>query len=269
MFQQGIGNISDASVAKRGLFKDRQIKYLISSMLAGQFVGFGVTLAYTVGSYLGQVNPALSKIGAGLSFGVALTLVLMAGGELFTSNSMIMTIGYLEKQNTVKEGIIILVYCYIGNLIGSVVLALFMLKSGLLGGVVGDYMIQASMAKISPSFTELFIRGILCNVLVSVAVWSAYRLKDETAKLIVVFWSLFAFVTSGFEHSVANMTLFPMALLMKDSGVDMMGVLNNMIPVTLGNFVGGALLVGLPYWYVSKKRGQRTLYELPKKKRVN
>lgn len=256
MFKQGIGNITDGSELKLDLLKERRVKYVISSMLAGQFVGFGVVLAYTVGAYLGEINPALSRIGAGLSFGVALTLVLMAGGELFTSNSMIMAIGYLEKKNTAKDGLKILFYCYIGNILGSAVLALFMLRSGLLGGIVGEYMINVSMAKIEPSFMELMIRGILCNVLVSVAVWSAYKLKDETAKLIVVFWSLFAFVTSGFEHSVANMTLFPITLLIKDSGITFSGVLVNMTAVTLGNFIGGALLVGLPYWYVSKKRGQ-------------
>ena len=256
MFKQGIGKIIDGSVLKLELLKDRKMKYVISSMLAGQFVGFGVILAYTVGAYLSQVNPATSKIGAGLSFGVALTLVLMAGGELFTSNSMIMSIGWLEKKSTAKDCLGILFYCYVGNLIGSIILALFMLKSGLLEGVVGEYMVKVSMSKINASFTELLIRGILCNVLVSVAVWAAYKLKEETAKLIVVFWSLFAFVTSGFEHSVANMTLFPMTLFIRDSGITLSGVLGNMIPVTLGNFIGGALLVGLPYWYVSKKRGE-------------
>lgn len=262
MFKQGIGKISEGSELKIELLRERKGKYLVSSMLAGQFVGFGVILAYTVGAYLSQVDPALSRIGAGLSFGVALTLVLMAGGELFTSNSMIMSIGCLENRNTAKESGMILLFSYIGNILGSLLLALFMTKSGLLDGVVGEYMIHVSEAKISPSFMELLTRGILCNVLVSVAVWASYKLKEETAKLIVVFWSLFAFVTSGFEHSVANMTLFPMTLLMKDSGISFMGVLRNMIPVTIGNFIGGALLVGLPYWYVSKKRGEAHVCEI-------
>lgn len=102
---------------------------------------------------------------------------------------------------------------------------------------------------------ELFLKGLLCNMLGCLAVWCAVKLKEETAKLIMIFWCLFAFITTGFEHSVANMTLLTTALLIPHTAaISISGLVHNLIWVTLGNFVGGVVFIGAAYWYISKEK---------------
>jgi len=104
-------------------------------------------------------------------------------------------------------------------------------------------------------FLELFMRGILCNTLVCLAIWCSMKLKEETAKLIMIFWCLFAFITSGFEHSVANMTLLSISLFIPHpETVSWAGLAANLVPVTLGNIVGGMLFVGIAYWYIAREK---------------
>ena len=126
---------------------------------------------------------------------------------------MIMTIGTLTKKTTWYETIQIWTFSYVGNFAGSILVAVLFFFSGLASGGTADYITTAASAKMNTPFVELLIRGILCNILVCLAVWCAFKLKEETAKLIMIFWCLFAFITSGFEHSVANMTLLiPLAV---------------------------------------------------------
>jgi len=113
-----------------------------------------------------------------------------------------------------------------------------------------DYVNSAASNKMNAPFIELLMRGILCNILVCLAVWCAYKLKEETAKLIIIYWCLFAFITSVFEHSVANMTLLSFSLLIPHpETVSLAGLTANLIPVTIGNVIGGVVFVGAAYWY--------------------
>jgi nitrite transporter NirC len=194
----------------------------------------------------------------GASFGVALTLVIFAGSELFTGNNLIMTIGILSR--TVTAGALgrVWVASFLGNLLGSLLLALATAASGVLSKTPAkEFVLGVVAAKMAAPASELFFRGVLCNALVCLAVWMGMRTKDETARLVLIFWCLFAFIGAGFEHSVANMTLLGIGLFLPHDPalVSWGGFARNLGFVTLGNIVGGALLIGLPYWYVAE--GQR------------
>ncbi|WMT40814.1 formate/nitrite transporter family protein [Paenibacillus sp. D2_2] len=191
----------------------------------------------------------------GISFGIALSLVIMAGSELFTGNNFVMTVSSLEKETSWLETLKIWLYNYVGNFIGSFLVAAIFVLTGLVKGGVAEFINSVASVKMNAPFMELFMRGILCNILVCLAVWCSMKMKDETAKLIMIFWCLFAFITSGFEHSVANMTLLSISLLVPHpETVTLAGLAANLIPVSLGNMVGGILFVGVPYWYIGKAK---------------
>ncbi len=158
----------------------------------------------------------------------------------------------LEKKVNWVDTTKVWVFSYLGNLIGSVLVALLYAYSGLANGGVADFINNAATAKMNAPFMELLVRGILCNILVCLALWCSFKMKSESGKLIMVFWCLFAFITSGFEHSIANMTLLSISLLIKHpETVTLAGMISNLVPVTLGNMIGGSLFVGVAYWVSS------------------
>lgn len=252
MYEELVKKITEIGQDKIELLRVSKSKYFILSMLAGMYVGFGILLIFSVGGAV--VDSPYRKILMGISFGIALSLVLMVGSELFTGNNMIMSIATLEKKVSLLDTGRVWLYSFFGNLLGSIFLALLFVLGGLASGNVGDFFLKISAAKMSGDFMELFFKGVLCNMLVCLAILSSIKLKEETAKLIMIFWCLFAFITSGFEHSIANMTIMSVALMMPESTLTIGGFLGNLIPVTLGNMVGGALVIGGGYWYVGKKK---------------
>jgi len=255
LFSEEINKVSISAAKKSELLKKSKMRYLTSAALAGVYVGFGILLIFTIGGLLAATESPATKIVMGASFGIALSLVIMAGSELFTGNNMTMTIGSLEKKVTWLDSINIWIYSYIGNFVGSIVLALMFVGAGLAKGSTATFILKVSQGKMATPSMELFLKGLLCNMLVCLAVWCAVKLKEETAKLIMIFWCLFAFITTGFEHSVANMTLLTTALLIPHTAaISIGGLAHNLIWVTLGNFVGGALFIGVAYWYISKEK---------------
>lgn len=255
MYYEEVKKISNAAQVKSELLKRSPSKYLLSAALAGIYVGFGIFLIFTIGGFLYQVDSPMVKIVMGISFGIALSLVIMAGSELFTGNNMIMTIGNLEKKVTFSETFQIYTFSFVGNLLGSSLVAYLFILSGLAQGNTADFMANIAHSKVSLPWNELLVRGILCNILVCLAIWCSFKMKEETGKLIMIFWCLFAFITTGFEHSIANMTLLSAVLIMPGAeGVSLAGFAYNISFVTLGNYIGGALFVALPYWYISSQQ---------------
>ncbi|MVX62758.1 formate/nitrite transporter family protein [Clostridium chromiireducens] len=249
------------------------INMLILGFLAGAFIAFAAE-----GSNMASFNLlakaetyGLGKVLAGAVFGTGLMLVLIAGGELFTGNTM-MIAGVLDKKVSIKAMLKNWFYVYVGNFIGSVFIAYMMNKSGLFNS--GDSMLGAVTMKIAAykvglTFTQGLFLGIMCNWLVCLAVWMAYGAKDMTGKILAIFFPIWLFITSGFEHCVANMYYIPAGILAKNSkaltdAALVLGVtpeklehlnwetffIKNLIPVTLGNIIGGGILVGVVYWYV-------------------
>ena len=255
MYSEEINKLSNSAENKVKFLDKSKMKYLVSSSMAGVYVGFGTLLIFTIGGLLSAAASPATRIVMGLSFGIALSLVLMAGSELFTGNNMIMTVGALDKRVTWLGAVKVWIYSYIGNFAGGIIIAFLFVQSGLAKGSTADFILKISESKMNAPFMELFFRGILCNMLVCLAIWCSFKLKEEAAKLIMIFWCLFAFITSGYEHSIANMTLLSTALMIPHgSGVSFAGLANNLAASTLGNFIGGAVFIGAAYWYVTKQK---------------
>ncbi len=260
MYGETIEKFNESAQNKINFLKSGVSKYFVSSMLAGIYIGLGIILIFSVGAPLKDLaNPFLKAL-MGASFGLALVLVIFAGSELFTGNNMVMTIGLLSKKVTLTDLLLVWLLSFVGNLTGSLLLAFAIAKSGLLiKPPFNEFILATSSIKMKAPFIELFIRAILCNMLVCLAVWTSTRAKDDSAKLTLIWWCLFAFIASGYEHSVANMTLLGTSLFLPDPNnqVTWSGFIYNLSTVSLGNIVGGGLIIGGGYWYISKKKGEK------------
>jgi len=231
-------------------FKTERVAYFVGSMMAGIFVGMCMITILVMAGMMD--NFAGIKILQGVSFAAALSLVVFAGAELFTGNVFVMTAGVALKEIKVKDAVNLCLYCYLGNFAGSILIAALFLWTGYLQGPVLEAAHVAMSAKTEPMFWELLVRGILCNVLVCAGVWCMYRLQTESGKLIMIFWCIYVFVVCGFEHSIANMTLFSLEVMNGVSRTDFIAMLLNLIATTLGNIIGGMAL-SLGYFIISKK----------------
>lgn len=163
----------------------------------------------------------------------------------------------LAGRTTVRDTLKNWGLVFLGNLIGAVLLSLLIVGSGLFKTATPEHLLfVVSAKKMAAPVSELFFRGILCNWLVCLAIWMAARSKEDIAKLVLIWWCLYAFIASGYEHSVANMTLLSLSWLLPNhpDTITLAGWMHNMIPVTLGNIIGGALFVGMAYWFVSPVR---------------
>lgn len=251
MFSQEFENVAAAAGSKTELLRTRPWTYLLASVLAGVFIGFGVILSNTAAAL--TASSGLSRLVAGLTFAGGLSLVVFAGSELFTGNHFIIGSGILVGRVSVADGLKVLEMSMLGNWLGAIILSVLFAATGLADGAVGEFMAQSAQIKMSLSVTALITRAVLCNILVCLAVWCTFRLKSETAKLIMIFWCLFIFITAGFEHSVANMTLLTSAMLGPfKEGLTLGGYLYNIFFSTLGNLLGGIWGVALPYYLISR-----------------
>jgi nitrite transporter NirC len=253
VFDEEYELVAQAAVKKVDLLEKNLTGYLVSSILAGAYVSFGVFLIYTIQGLFPDM-PGI-KILMGASFAVALSLIIMAGSELFTGNNLVMTAGMFKNKISFAKALKLWVICYLANFIGCVLLSFVFAGTGLMDGNTGIALNNAIIAKTSPDTLGLLTRAFLCNALVCTAVWCTYRMKSETGKLIITFWCIFTFVISGFEHSIANMTLFTTGLLnpMAD-GISISLMLNNLFLVTVGNMLGGIIFSSVTYYLISMRK---------------
>jgi len=193
MIAKTVNLFAAAAVKKTEMLNRSLSRYLLLSMMAGVYVGFGINLIFSIGAPLNAMGAVGLKALMGASFGVALTLVIFAGSELFTGNNMVMTIGSLTRKVSWLDTSKLWIVCFIGNLIGSLLLAVLIAKSGVLGGGDGkEFITKVALAKGSGAFLPLFIKGIFCNMLVCLAVWMSARTQDDTAKIMLIFlWLVF------------------------------------------------------------------------------
>jgi nitrite transporter NirC len=253
MYKIEMQKISDASEKKIAFMKKSPLSYILLSALAGIYLGFGIVLIFSIsGPIAAAGGGAYLKLIMGATFGIALSLVIFAGSELFTGNNMVFAISSLEKRVGLGPIIILFIMCFIGNYLGSAFLAWLVVKGGSLPEASNQLILKVSAMKMALDPQEAFIRGILCNWLVCLAVWISLRTKEETARLIMIFWCLFAFIGSGFEHSIANQTLLSMAMFLPHGPeISIAGFAHNQLYVVLGNLVGGGAFVGAVYWFAS------------------
>ncbi|MGU3356123.1 formate/nitrite transporter family protein [Microbacterium sp. M4A5_1d] len=227
-------------------------RFTVSGMLAGAYIGVGVVLMVTAAGPLFAAGSGWGKLVSGLVFGVALTIVVIAGGELVTSSMMTVPQATLMRAVPAGRAAGAVLWTFGANLVGSAVFGALIVASGVLhsNAAAGTMISDMLAAKAHESPVELFVRGILCNVLVCIAIWMTVRLRSETARILVVFAAILAFITSGFEHVVANMTTFTIGLLSGDPSATVGGFALNLLLVGAGNLVGGGLVVGAGYWFV-------------------
>ena len=252
MDQETVSMLAHKARHKIDFLNQSKLRYLVSAMFAGIFIGLGDILIFTVGGYLHDVHSPMTKIAVGMAFSVALSLIILLGSELFTSNNMVMAVGAMSKETSIKDGGKVLGYSYLGNFIGAILIALLFIGTGLFKGTTLEYFEYTALGKIDATAYQLFFKGILCNILVCSGVLAAYKLKDDTAKLIILFLTLFAFVTSGFEHCIANMITFATCILSGATSVTISGMVYNLFFVTLGNMVGGILFLGEGTYFLGK-----------------
>ncbi|WP_456826313.1 formate/nitrite transporter family protein [Cellulomonas sp. P5_E12] len=239
--------------------------FLVRTMLAGAYIGIGVLIMATAGGPLAVAGSPFTPLVQGLVFGVALTIVLVAGAELATSAMMILTQGALRGAVGWARAGVTLLACLVGNLLGAMLFALLVHASGVLapgtpGGTVLAGMVEHKAHETSG---QLLVRGILCNLLVCLAIWCAARLRSEGARIAVVFACVMVFITSGFEHVVANMTTFSLGLYGGLPGATIAEMARNIAFVGLGNVIGGAILVGAAYAYGSHPRKSSDESDVP------
>ncbi len=184
------------------------------------------------------------------TFSLALGLIAFIGGELFTGNNLVMAIGIYNNECTLTMALKVWFMSYLGNFIGSILLGFLFVKSGASMDLIKDYAKGIVDIKLNLPALELFLRGMLCNFMVCIAFLSTIKMKSETGKLIIMFWCIFAFVIAGFEHSIANMGIFSITYF-ASGDVSLPLVFRNLFWVTLGNMVGGGVLLALPLKFMS------------------
>lgn len=237
----------------------------VLALLAGAYIAMGAIMFTIITNDISSiVGDGLTRLIGGIAFSLGLILVILGGAELFTGNNLLVT-GYLDKKVTLKQVLSNWGWVYSFNFIGALLLAVLFFYSGIWkanGGAIGLRAINIAFAKSSLSWTEAIFRGILCNWLVCLAVWLSFASKDAIGKIIGIMIPIAAFVAAGFEHSIANMYFIPMGIFLKNqamfeaalSPATIQGLtwkaffVNNLIPVTIGNLIGGVLFVGVFYW---------------------
>ena len=231
------------------------IKMLILGAFAGMFIGFAGIASTTSSATI--ENASIARLVSACVFPAGMAMVLIAGSELFTGNNLIM-IAFLEKKIRLMDMLKNWFFVYIGNFIGAsfvAVLVVYGHTPGLYDGKLAEKMVAAAQTRVVQTFPEAFIRGILCNILVCIAVWAAFAAKKVSGKLLMSFWPVMLFVLCGFEYSIADMYFGVAGLLTaQEYGIAAEGLtwgsflLKNLLPVTLGNLVGGAGIVSCGYW---------------------
>lgn len=249
---EALADAGALATAKAAAVK-RLPRYFAQSALAGAYVGIAVVLLLsTAGPLLAAENPA-TKLVQGAVFGIALTLVLFAGAELFTGNAMIMLQGWWARRVTPGDIGAVWGVSLLGNVVGSLVFAAVVHGAGVLHATPGAAMLAKAIdGKVALTGPQLLWRSILCNALVCLGLWMASRTRSDAAKLVVVWWALLAFVASGFEHSIANVTIFGLGMLEGTTGASELA--RNLLWTVPGNVIGGGVVVGLGYAWISGDR---------------
>jgi formate/nitrite transporter len=242
-----------ARVEFAGIGKIRQsfATTLLLAVLAGAYIGFGA-LSYTITTTDSALGWGPTRFLGGAAFSLGLVLVIVAGAELFTGN-VLMVIGWASGRIPGLHVLRNWSLVYLGNLVGALATAFLVVLSGVLDlrdGAVARTAAEIAASKLQLTSPEALFRGVLCNVLVCLGVWLSFAARSLTDKVLAVLLPISAFVAAGFEHSVANMYVIPVAMAAGLIETDIPALLRNLLFVTVGNVVGGGVLVALAYWVV-------------------
>ncbi len=256
MTRQLIESISTAGRAKYSYSREHPARFLTRAAIAGFFIVVGALATMVSNGWLSPESAGAAKILSAVTFSAALILIVLLGGELFTGANLVMGVTAYDGQLKFTGVLRVWAMCYIGNFLGILLLCAIIYGSGASSAMLTESLSTCIPAKIAAEWYQLFLKGALCNFLVCIGVYSGFRLSSESGKIIVITLVITTFVLAGLEHSIANMAYFSLGAMLLPSP-DWLGMLNNLLWVTLGNIFGGAVLVGLPLWWSAEPRTEK------------
>ncbi|MGP7819625.1 formate/nitrite transporter family protein [Niallia sp. 01092] len=239
---------------KLKIFKQSRLRSILRSMVASMFIGFGVIVAFKTGNFFFMEDSPLAYPMAALVFGAAIILIAYGGGDLFTGNTFYFTYAALRRKISWTEVFQVWGTSYVGNILGAVCFAILIYLTGLFNSSdVNGFLLYVAEHKVHAPISELFFRAILCNWLVCLAFFIPMTLKGDGPKLFAMVLFVFCFFISGYEHSIANMCTFAIALVLdQNPAINFVSVIRNIIPVTIGNLIGGVFFMGVMYYFINK-----------------
>jgi nitrite transporter len=246
-----------AGFGKIALLQDDPLRYLLRSVGAGMGLTLVVFVFWVLKQNLHDIS--LGAVIASGFFGVGLMIIVFTNTELFTSNNMYLAVSSAEGRTSWRQAVLLWISCYFGNLAGAILVSLLLVGAGSLDQLPPDHaLFDGALHKAQQSGSVIFFKGILANWIVCLAVRVALRCKEEVAKILALILIVFIFVYLGFEHSIANMGTFSMAML--GGGTLTMGeAVHNLIFSTAGNIIGGVLFVGLPFTYLNPREREEQM----------
>ena len=243
MNREEVEKLSTAAKGKINLLNSNFGKYFMRAIMAGFFIDVAMIYSNVVGNVFSKTFPEWGKFLGAIVFSIAVLLIVMVGGELFTGNNLVMAFGAYDKSVSWKDVGKVWGISYIGNFVGCLILALIFVGAGASG--TADYFAGFINGKLSIPAGQMFFRAVLCNFFVCLAVLCGIKLKSESGKFLMIVICISGFVVSGFEHCIAYMGIFTVAFCMVP-GLSVGAMLKSMVIVTLGNIVGGAVLLAWP-----------------------
>ncbi|MDU5145500.1 MAG: formate/nitrite transporter family protein [Paenibacillus dendritiformis] len=252
--RHALDQVEALALKKKAAWDSCKFPYLLRSILASMFIGFGIVVAFKTGNLFDEGASPFAYTAAAVTFGAAIILIGYAGGDLFTGNTFYFTFSALRGSTTWGDVLKMWGASYGGNLIGALLFAALLWGTGLFREPHSNVFFYDVVAhKMDAPALQLFFRAILCNWLVCMAFFIPMSLKGDGPKLFAMILFVYCFFISGFEHSIANMTSFAIALIMEHRpGISVYGALHNLIPVTFGNIIGGSFFMGAVYFYLEK-----------------
>lgn len=250
MYSSDIDVITKMAEKKARNANEKIGKYCGRAVITGIYLMIAIILSYTTGSILYPKYPEVAKVIIAATFCFAIALVVFFSGELFTGNNFVMMVGILKKRVSISSTLKVWIYTFIGNSVGLIVFAYLFIKSGASFSPIQHYIESVAYTKLELPAYQMFIRGLLCNFIVCLAYLSGIKMKSESGKLIMIFFSVFAFIIAGFEHSLANVGIFSIAYFAL-GGLPMALVAKNLFFVVIGNIIGGGLLLASSLVYIS------------------
>ena len=243
MNYEDVQKLSNAAKGKIGLLNSNFLKYFLRAVMAGFFIDVAMIYSNVVGNVFSGSAPEWGKFLGAFVFSIAVLLICLVGGELFTGNNLVMAFGAYDKSVSWGDAGKVWLVSYLGNFVGCLIFALIFVGAGASG--TADYFAGFINNKLTIPMGQMFFRAILCNFFVCCGVLCGIKLKSEAGKFLMIVMCISGFVVSGFEHCIANMGIFVTSFCLVD-GLSIGLMLKSMVIVTLGNMIGGAVLLAWP-----------------------
>lgn len=241
---EDVSKFDNAAKGKVSCLNNHPGKYFLRAIMAGFFITVAAIFCNVTGNVFASADfGSFGKFFSAFAFALAVLLIVLVGGELFTGNNLVMAFGAYGKAVSWKDTGKVWVVSYIGNFVGCFVLSMFFVWAGASG--TADYFASFVQNKLDIPLVEMFFRAILCNFFVCLAVACGVKLKSESGKILMIFMCIAGFVISGFEHCIANMSIYTISVMLVP-GLSAVAILKSMLVVTIGNIIGGAIVLALP-----------------------